>query len=327
MDYHSAIERIYTHLDSGDIDKAAMTCLRIARNLKDYPKVASFLYDICDDPQEIKKTFFDDTLDLEDEARKSIRDCALEEWISSRTLDFSFDPNDDSKRLLGTSVGELKPDIHRMEAWLEDMDNSTPYFLLRKSQLRLKIKASETIKQRIKARCLNYAIRLEKQLNTQEKSESFLQTVQNEVNNYFDTNSEDVFTKLLRAAELIDSNNAEDHSLLLTLVRKAIKSVADHFYPPVMELVVCLDGKERQLGEEQYLNRLQEYLAANFAKTSSNDLLRSEFDHLASFARKLNDIASKGVHNDVSAGEAKQGLLGLYMFLYNLISKLQHKRA
>jgi hypothetical protein len=168
LDYQSAIERIYTHLDSDDIDKAVMTCLRIARNLKDYLKAASFLYDICDDPKELQKTFLDDTPDLEDEIRKSIRECALEEWINSRTLDFSLDSEDDSKRVLGTCVGELNPDIHRMETWLEDIDNSTPYSLLRKSQLRLKIKASEIIKQRIKARCLNYAIYLEKQLNTQD---------------------------------------------------------------------------------------------------------------------------------------------------------------
>ena len=32
------------------------------------------------------------------------------------------------------------------------------------------------------------------------------------------------------------------------------------------------------------------------------------------FVRRLNDVASKGVHTDVSHEEAKQGLIGLYMF-------------
>lgn len=41
------------------------------------------------------------------------------------------------------------------------------------------------------------------------------------------------------------------------------------------------------------------------------------------FARKLNDIASKGVHAEVTSGEAKQGLVGLYLFLSNIIEKME----
>jgi hypothetical protein len=46
-------------------------------------------------------------------------------------------------------------------------------------------------------------------------------------------------------------------------------------------------------------------------------------DHLAVFLRRLNDVASKGVHAQVSALEAaRQGLVGVYMFLSNVIAKL-----
>jgi hypothetical protein len=165
------------------------------------------------------------------------------------------------------------------------------------------------------------------QLGAQSKSEGFLDQVYNEVNNYFKGHSEDVYTKLQKAAQLIGSSDPEDLSLLLTQVRRAIKSAADYFYPTKDALVKCADGKERQLGDEQYLNRLQEYLATAFEQSSSRDLLRAELDHLAVFARRLNEVASKGIHSDVSAREAKQGLLGLYMFLYNVISHLQEKSS
>lgn len=90
---------------------------------------------------------------------------------------------------------------------------------------------------------------------------------------------------------------------------------------------MCADGKERVLGDEQYLNRLHEFMATKFAKSSSRDLLFSELDHLSVFARRLNDVASKGVHAAVSAEEAKQGLLGLYMFLYNVTSRLERESS
>jgi hypothetical protein len=162
-------------------------------------------------------------------------------------------------------------------------------------------------------------------LASQSKSEVFLHTIQNEVNNYFQANSDEVYSKLQKALHLINSTDPEDQSLLLTLVRKAIKEVSDFFYPPVSGSVICSDGKERQMGEEQYLNRLQEYIIVKFGKTTSDELLQAELEHLAIFARRLNDIASKGIHTTASVTEAKQGLLGLYFFLFNLISKLQKK--
>jgi len=154
-----------------------------------------------------------------------------------------------------------------------------------------------------------------------------LEGIQNDVNNYFKGRSEDVYTKLQKAAQFVDSNDPEDLSLLLTEVRRAIKAAADFFYPPIAVPVKCSDGEERILGEDRYLNRLNEYLATAFDKSSSQELLRGELEHLAVFARRLDHVASKGVHAVVSAGEAKQGLLGLYMFLYNIISRLQEKAS
>jgi hypothetical protein len=89
--------------------------------------------------------------------------------------------------------------------------------------------------------------------------------------------------------------------------------------------VRCSDGQERDLGDEQYLNRFQEFLLTKFEKSSSRDLLRTEFEHLAVFARKLHEVASKGVHSEVSIQDAKLGLIGLYMFLYNIIIRIQTK--
>jgi hypothetical protein len=66
-------------------------------------------------------------------------------------------------------------------------------------------------------------------------------------------------------------------------------------------------------------------LWTTFRKSTSRDLLKADLDYLAVFARKLNDVASKGVHAEVSAQEAKQGLLGLYTFLFNVSYKLQEE--
>jgi hypothetical protein len=50
-------------------------------------------------------------------------------------------------------------------------------------------------------------------------------------------------------------------------------------------------------------------------------------DHLTSFIRQLNDMASKGVHASVTFAEAKQGLIGLYFFLFNVSQHLLRDQA
>jgi len=198
----------------------------------------------------------------------------------------------------------------------------TDSFNSRKASYRLVIKGYQTIKARLKALCQNYASRMEYQLALQQKNQGFLDLVQNEVNNFFKAQSQSVYTKLQKAADLATRTDLEDAALLLTEVRRALKSAADFFYLPVTEKVICADGKERDLGEEKYLNRLQEFLAQRLKSSTSKGLLQAELEALGKFLDRLNDLASKGVHASVALAEAKQGLVGLYFFLFNLSQQL-----
>jgi hypothetical protein len=340
MDYAAAIERVYTHLEDDHVDRAVMTCLRIARHVRDYMFTAIFLREMYPVRREFARVLHDDMSHLNDEARRFLNEKSLDRWLEIHTLDSGTLPNTDDdgedRNVLAIAVGEMDAELDQCERWINDLaippgmgeyDTAafTDRYVGRKQMMRRRIKGIQTVKQRIRTLCLNYAIRIERQLLAQVKSQSFLEQTQNEVNNYFMAHAEDVYKKLQSAAQLVDSTNPEDSSLLLTQVRRAISVVADHFYPPVDDLVICSDGKKRALGKEQYLNRLQEYLATTFAQSSANELLRAEYEYLAVFTRRLNDVASKGVHDSVDAQEGKQGLIGLYLFLYNLVSRLQGK--
>ncbi len=340
MDYLKTIERVYDHLENDHVDKAVMACLRIARNLQDHLFAAVFLREFYPGRLEFIRVLYDDTSHLKKDAQKFLDETSHEYWLDTHTLDFSLSTNDkdEEQNILTIGVGEIRPELDQLEHSIQDLklpsgmgafDTAafTDRYNNKKEYIRLRIRAVHTIKERIKTRCLNYAIGIERQLQAQEKTEGFLQESYNEVNNYFKAHSEDVYTKLQKATQLVDSIETEDYSLLLTQVRRAIKAAADFFYPPKVDEVICSDGKKRVLGDEQYLNRIQEYLWTTFEKSSSRDLLRTEFEHLAVFARRLNEVASKGVHSDVSFQEGKQGLIGLYFFLYNIILQVQHKTS
>jgi hypothetical protein len=338
MNYAIAIERVYEHIENDHVDKAVMVCLRIARGLQDYLYAAVFLREMYPSKRELVRVLYDDTKHLKEEAQKYLYEQSLEYWLDTHTLDFTLGSNEEGedRNVLAIGVGEIEPEIEQWKNSIDDMavpsgmgeyDTAafTDEFTRNKGAFRLRMKALHTIKERIKTRCLNYAIRVERELQAQSKSQNFLQQIQNEVNNYFKVHSEDVYTKLQKAAQFIDSNDSEDHSLLLTQVRRTIKASADFFYPPSTEPIKCHDGKKRKLGDDQYLNRLQQFLMTTFPKSTSRILINAELEHLCTLARCLNEIASKGVHTDVSPQEAKQGLLSLYMFLYNVTVKIQNK--
>lgn len=330
------LQRIFDHVERGDVDKAVRTSLRLSRHIGDHMNTALFLRELLDDRTEIARVLHDDTPHLKEEAQKFLYEQSFKRWLKSRTLPFSFGAttdDDDERNVFVTSIGEFPEDLAQIEKSISDLvipptmgeyDSAafTDRYDLRKAQLRLRIKAITTIKDRVLNRCFNFATDVERQLAAQAKSVQFLQEAQNTVQNYFKSRSEDVYEKLQKANSLITSSSVEDLSLLLTQVRRAIKAAADYFFPPTNELRCCSDGVERMLGDEQYLNRLREFVYTTFPRSTSTDLLRAELDHLLALAAKLNDIASKGVHASVSAAEAKQGLLGLYLFLFNVCQKL-----
>ncbi len=234
-------------------------------------------------------------------------------------------------------VGNLIGEVEQMEKTIDDFrlppgmgEFDTAAFTDRhtqlKSQIRLKIQACQIILERIRTRCLNYAIRIEHQLQSAEQASDLMASVQNDVHNYYAARSQVTYEKLRKAASLIGSKESEDHALLLTSIRRVVKAVADYHFPPTTSPVKCRDGVTRELGEEQYLNRLHEFCASQTSSSSSGRLLRAEMDYLSVFVRRLNDVASKGVHAEVTDREAKQGLLGLYLFSSNLIAVLEEKQ-
>lgn len=341
MQHHDLLERIFGYVEQSEVEKAVRACLRLSRHIGDYMSTALFLHELFEHRKEVIRVLFDETSHLKDDAQRYVYQQSLERWLQSRTLPFGVGVNaadGESKNVLVTPVGEFSADIEQCEKSIADLavppgmgEFDTAAFTDRhndlKGQFRLRIRAINMIKSRVLNHCLNFAIHVEKQLQAQEKSVAFLQVAQNEVQNYFKTRSEDVYEKLQKANQLVDSTSAEDHSLLLTQVRRAVKAVADFFYPPELHPRKCANGVERTLGDEQYLNRLHEFVYMRFPRSTSTELLRAELEYLLVFARRLNDVASKGVHASVSMSEAKQGFLGVYLFLYNICMRLEANEA
>jgi hypothetical protein len=327
------LEKIYEHINNGEVDKAVRSCLRLSRHINDYLNTAIFLRELIGDSDhgEVARVLFDDISHLKEESQKYFFEKSSAIWIKSRTLNQT---DNEEEKICLISVNDIPTELEQCEKSIADhtipptmrsLDSAAFYDknIQYKMLFRVKIHQINKIRSRILTRCNNFAIRIERQIKAQKKTRSFIESVQNEVQNYFKAHSEDVYEKLQKANQLIDSSESEDLSLLLTQVRRAIKAVADHFYPAQNEPIECSDGKIRTLGDDNYLNRLQEFINSQFKKSTSRDLLKSELEYFGVFAKRLNDLASKGVHNEVTLAEAQQGFLGLYLLLYNICTRIE----
>lgn len=336
MDHEKVLAQIYLHLEANDVEKAVTGCLRLSRSTKDYLNTAVLLRELFLNDLEFLRALERDTSDLNEEARKYLYQISKKRWLEIHTLDFSVLPDKPDYNVQRVAVTQLDAEIEQLQRAIANHvvpANMHPYdtaaFTDRYNQANevyaLGIKGMQTVKARLKAFCLEYATHMEHQLDLQRKNQGFLDLVQNDVNNFFKAQCSDVYVKLQKAAELAGRPDLENAALLLTEVRRALKAAADFFCPPITEKVTCADGKERDLGEEKYLNRLQEFLAKRLKNSTSKQLLKAELEALGKFLDRLNDLASKGVHASVALAEAKQGLVGLYFFLFNLSQSLSQK--
>jgi len=327
------IEKIFAHIENGDIDKAVYACLRLSRKQGDIFNTIIFLRELFPDRNQFNYAFVDETIKLNEETRNDLWKKTFDHWLEERTVDANL-INNLEESVIAMGVGDIQKEITLIKERIKDLEipqgmgeYDTAAFADRYvgiiAKFRLKISLISTIQERIRVRCFNYASRIEKQLDSKRMTNNFLSNVQDIVNSYFASRSNDTYVKLQKAASLIESENIEDSALLLTSIRRAINAVADYFYPVPENDVKCVDGKIRKMGKDQYLNRLYEFCCVKFQSSTSNDLIQAELDYLMVFAKKLNAIASKGVHAKVTNSEAKQGFVGLYLFLFNIISKLE----
>lgn len=334
MEVQRLVERIYDHVESGDVDKATVASLRLARKVGDKFNTILFLRELYPDRHQMKVAFVEETENLNKDAQEFLWKTTLDRWLEERSLPYSLCPDHEETNVLAMGVGELIHEVEQMEKSIDDHklpagmgEFDTAAFTDRnsemKAQARIKIRACHTVLQRVRTRCLNYATRIEHQVAAADSASDLMASVQNTVHNFYAERCESTYQKLRKAASLIGSKEPEDHALLLTSIRRAVKAAADYHYPPKKDIITCHDGKKRELGEEQYLNRLHEFCCCQIPSSSSSKLLLAELDYLGAFVRRLNDVASKGVHAEVSDSEAKQGLLGLYMFLSNLIARFE----
>ena len=123
MDYLVAISQVYDHLENDRVDKAVMTCLRIARNIQDHLYTAVFLREMYPVKMEFLRVLYDDTSYLKEEAQKFLVEKSLEYWLDTHTLDYNLATNEDGENcnILAFGVGQISSELEQWELSIKDI--------------------------------------------------------------------------------------------------------------------------------------------------------------------------------------------------------------
>jgi len=120
------------------------------------------------------------------------------------------------------------------------------------------------------------------------------------------------------AQDRLAKDDHESLSHAATSCRRAIKALADELYP-AGPIVVDGDGVKRVMDDEHYRNRLTEYVRARSGKSTRANLLVNNITALGTRLKSLDDLASKGVHSEISRSEAESCVSWTYMLAADLL--------
>lgn len=264
-----------------------------------------------------------------DEMRR-IHDRALDQSISSRSFGRVDEHGDvDEDTMTSLSVPELEEviatpsEVRRdpLPANLHPVDAAMLAERRRASEERTAFSTTELKKvlARLAQQTHAFLSRTERQLALGQQQAGFLERNRIYVEQHLGQLSLEALDQLRVASQRASEGTAEGRSHALTSCRRALKSIADGLYPPRATPVRGADGKDRVLDDSKYVSRLWQFLADSAAGTASKKLLQSEVDQLGSRIDRLNELASKGVHEQVTVFEVNACIVSMYSVIGALL--------
>jgi hypothetical protein len=129
----------------------------------------------------------------------------------------------------------------------------------------------------------------------------------------------EIIEQLTAADQDCSSDNSEGLSHAALSCRRALKSIADLLYQVDKPRKIDVDGKEIELSDEKFINRLWQFLSENIQSKSLRGNLKEEISSIGNRLEKINALASKGVHDYLTKSEVKSLTMRTYILIGDLL--------
>ncbi|MBU0538383.1 MAG: hypothetical protein KKG00_00530 [Bacteroidetes bacterium] len=142
-------------------------------------------------------------------------------------------------------------------------------------------------------------------------SESIFEKYKRDVDTLITSHCGSVLEQIPAVMSRLADGDPESISQALTTVRRIIDSFADSIFPPTDETIE-IGGNQVSLGSNRHQNRINAFIHQKIESKSRKTKIRQNLSNLY-------DRVSTGVHNDVSAEEARALFLNTYLLLGEIL--------
>lgn len=150
-------------------------------------------------------------------------------------------------------------------------------------------------------------------------SESIFEKYKSDIDTLVAEHAGDVLEQIPAVMARLAEGDQESISQALTTVRRIIDSFADSIFPPTDE-TINIGGNEISLGANRHKNRINAFVHQRLESQSRKSKIRQNLSNLY-------DRVSTGVHNDVTAEEARSLFLNTYLLLGEILHIAELKDA
>lgn len=167
------------------------------------------------------------------------------------------------------------------------------------------------IKSRVLANLHGFVAKVYYEKEFDNLSESIFEKYKSEVDNLISTHCGDVLQQIPSVMSRLAEGSPESISQALNTARRIIDSFADSIFPPTEE-TINIGGNDVTLGANKHQNRINAFVHERIESKSRKTKIRQNLSNLY-------DRVSTGVHNDVTAEEARSLFLNTYLLLGEIL--------
>lgn len=171
----------------------------------------------------------------------------------------------------------------------------------------------EDVIERVKQAVYDFLIETERQIELGQRRPDIFERGREYVERGLGQWAPEALSTFQAAEESLTSGQPEDLAHALTSCRRMIKALADALYPATGETVIDDDGRAREMTDDAYRNRLLQFATQRVTGSAHVALVKESLRSLGNRLQRLNEISSKGVHDEVSRAEAETCILWTYL--------------
>jgi hypothetical protein len=240
----------------------------------------------------------------------------LEEWLEERTpnsIPAALESSIGKDQVLGGSIVDLQRSHDARSAEAAALHPANVEDLEIKIGLEQRAALDREILERIRYRTHSYLCSCEIELRFGSTSSTILDRHRIRVDRHLGLVGPDVVEKLNAAYRRARDGDGESLSHALTSCRRVLNTVAGVVFPPRSKPYLDRSGVAHDVGSEKYRNRLVCFIDFSQSHGRAAGLCHSILSEFADRLEKLDSLASKGVHSDVTQSEVDLCVIQTYL--------------